>query len=159
MEEKFEISASVYSCEVKLHESLTSSQVTGWSCTYCADAEMFHDSSRENTKTVTRSQLPLTPAYAFTDYWSQGQKTLPCVIVDIATPPTGGLTPFNACVQLSRSSGASTICLLRDFQDKLFIQHPSECLRIEYTWLEKLDEYTTIWWKECQRSMNKDERH
>ncbi|KAF8526376.1 hypothetical protein JB92DRAFT_2700600, partial [Gautieria morchelliformis] len=39
-------------------------------------------------KTVTRRQLPLTAAYAFTDYRSQGQ-TLPCVIVDIATPQQG----------------------------------------------------------------------
>jgi hypothetical protein len=42
-------------------------------------------------KTVTRNQLPLAPAYVFTDYQSPGQ-TLPSVIVDIAMPP------FNAYV-------------------------------------------------------------
>ncbi|KAF8516495.1 hypothetical protein JB92DRAFT_2252791 [Gautieria morchelliformis] len=62
-------------------------------------------------RTVTRTQLPITAAYTFTDYRSQGQ-TIPTVIVDIATPPTGGLTPFNAYVQLSHSSDASSIRLL-----------------------------------------------
>jgi hypothetical protein len=53
---------------------------------------------------VTRSQLPLTLAYAFTDYRSQGQ-TLQPVIVDIAPPPYGHLTPFNIYVALSRGTG------------------------------------------------------
>ncbi|KIM52990.1 hypothetical protein SCLCIDRAFT_1223254, partial [Scleroderma citrinum Foug A] len=39
-------------------------------------------------------QFPVTPAYAFMDYRSQGQ-TIPHVIVDIASPPTGGLSLFN----------------------------------------------------------------
>ncbi len=51
-------------------------------------------------KTVTRKQLPVTPSYAFTDYWSQGQ-TINNAIVDIATPPCGGLTAFNIYVSLS----------------------------------------------------------
>ncbi|KIM60952.1 hypothetical protein SCLCIDRAFT_123129 [Scleroderma citrinum Foug A] len=45
----------------------------------------------------------MTAAYAFTDYRSQGQ-TIPAVIVDIVTPPTGGLSLFNLYVALSRSS-------------------------------------------------------
>ena len=40
------------------------------------------------TRTVRHRQFPITAAYAFTDYRSQGQ-TLPAMIVDIATPPTG----------------------------------------------------------------------
>ena len=56
----------------------------------------------------------MTPAYAFTDYRAQGQ-TIPYVIVDIATPPTGGLNLFNLYVALSCSSGRSSIGLLRDF--------------------------------------------
>ena len=39
-------------------------------------------------RSVRQRQFPMTPAYAFTDYRSQGQ-TLSAVIVDIATPPTG----------------------------------------------------------------------
>ncbi|KAG1740008.1 hypothetical protein EDB19DRAFT_1635540 [Suillus lakei] len=61
----------------------------------------------------------MTAAYAFTDYRSQGQ-TIPYVLVDIATPPTGGLNLFNLYVALSWSSGRSTIHLLCDFDEGLF---------------------------------------
>jgi ATP-dependent exoDNAse (exonuclease V) alpha subunit len=58
--------------------------------------------NKNQTKvTVTRSQLPLTLAYAFTDYRSQGQ-TILLVLVDIAPPSYGHLTPFNIYVALSR---------------------------------------------------------
>lgn len=49
---------------------------------------------------VSRTQLPITAAYAFTDYRAQGQTIAP-VIVDIGCPPTGGITPFNMYVALS----------------------------------------------------------
>ncbi|KAI6008656.1 hypothetical protein BKA83DRAFT_4431971 [Pisolithus microcarpus] len=71
------------------------------------------------TRHVQRLQYPVTPAFAFTDYRSQGQ-TLSHVIVDISRPPTGGLNLFNLYVALSRSSGHETIRLLRDFDEKLF---------------------------------------
>ncbi|KAI6011232.1 hypothetical protein BKA83DRAFT_14293 [Pisolithus microcarpus] len=72
------------------------------------------------TRHVQRLQYPVTPAFAFTDYRSQGQ-TLSHVIVDISRPPTGGLNLFNLYVALSRSSGHETIRLLRDFDEKLFL--------------------------------------
>ncbi|KAF8845321.1 hypothetical protein BDN67DRAFT_961632 [Paxillus ammoniavirescens] len=50
-------------------------------------------------------QLPLTAAYAFTDYRAQG-KTINPVIVDIGTP-------FNVYVALSRRSGLLNICALK----------------------------------------------
>ncbi|KAG1852685.1 hypothetical protein F4604DRAFT_1629041 [Suillus subluteus] len=64
----------------------------------------------------------MTAAYAFTDYRSQGQ-TIPYVLVDIATPPTGGLNLFNLYVALSRK--------LLEEDDRL----------------KGLDERTTDWWK------------
>lgn len=94
---------------------------------------------------VTRTQLPITPAYAFTDYRSQGQ-TIEYVIVDIGWPPSGGLTGFNAYVALSRSSGAATIRLLRDFDNTLFTQHPNEDLRMEDRRLEEEDHATWARW-------------
>ncbi|KAG1830514.1 hypothetical protein EV424DRAFT_1315396 [Suillus variegatus] len=60
----------------------------------------------------------MTAAYAFTDYRSQGQ-TIPYVLVDIATPPTGGLNLFNLYVALSR---------------------------MEDDRLKELDEQTKVWW-------------
>ncbi|KEP44881.1 ATP-dependent DNA helicase pif1, partial [Rhizoctonia solani 123E] len=88
--------------------------------------------------TIWREQLPLTPAYAFTNYRSQGQ-TIPYIIMDLATPPSGGLTPFNGYVTLSRSQTAKMARLLRDFDDKLFTTPPSEHLALEDRRLKELD--------------------
>ena len=49
---------------------------------------------------ITRYQLPMTLAYAFTDYHGQGQTINP-VLIDTGPLPSGGLTPFNAYVALS----------------------------------------------------------
>ena len=61
-----------------------------------------------NKLTVSRQQIPITPAYAFTNYCSQAQSINHC-IVDLAIPPTGKLTPFNAYVALSQSRGRDSI--------------------------------------------------
>jgi ATP-dependent exoDNAse (exonuclease V) alpha subunit len=92
----------------------------------------------------------MTAAYAFTDYRSQGQ-TIPYVIVDIATPPTGGLDLFNLYVALSRSSGRSSIRLLRDFDDELFQKSHDPALLQEDDRLEKLDRSTKSWWQKMGR--------
>ncbi|CEL58884.1 hypothetical protein RSOLAG1IB_12210 [Rhizoctonia solani AG-1 IB] len=91
---------------------------------------------------ISRQQLPLTPAYAFTDYRSQGQ-TIPYIIMDLATPPTGGLTPFNSYVTISRSRTRETARLLRDFDEKLFTTPPNQHLASEDLRLEELDQETT----------------
>ncbi|KAI6098558.1 hypothetical protein EDD16DRAFT_1562833 [Pisolithus croceorrhizus] len=92
----------------------------------------------------------MTAAYAFTDYRSQGQ-TIPTVLIDIATPPTGGLNLFNLYVALSRSSGRSTIRLLRNFDDNIFQASHSPELLAEDDRLEELNEKTLVWWKEMGR--------
>jgi len=51
-------------------------------------------------RTIKRRQFPITAAYAFTDYCSQGQ-TITHVLIDIAMPLTGGLSLFNLYVALS----------------------------------------------------------
>ncbi|KAF9789431.1 hypothetical protein BJ322DRAFT_1177486, partial [Thelephora terrestris] len=87
----------------------------------------------------------ITGAYAFTDYRAQGQ-TIPYVVVDIAAPPTSGLSLFNLYVALSHSSGQETIRLLRDFDDDMFLQaHVAELLE-EDEQLEELDVVTRRWW-------------
>jgi hypothetical protein len=104
-------------------------------------------------QTVTRRQLPLTTSYAFTDYRSQGQ-TISAVLIDIGTPPTGQLTPFNIYVALSRSRGRDTIRLLRDFDERLLTSHPSEYLRMEDARLVRMDEETQRNWEEKKRRMD-----
>lgn len=98
--------------------------------------------------TIWHEQVPLTPAYAFTDYRSQGQ-ILPYVIVDLATPPYGAFTPFNAYVALSRSRSRETIRLLQDFNPKLFTTPLDENLINEDKNLADFDEAT-------KREMEKD---
>ncbi|KAF8061430.1 hypothetical protein FPV67DRAFT_1422940 [Lyophyllum atratum] len=88
----------------------------------------------------------MTGAYAFTDYRSQGQ-TLPYVIINIASPPTGTLTLFNLYVALSRSSGRSTIRLLRDFDDALFKVSHDPTLMMEDDRMDKLDSVTRGWYE------------
>lgn len=97
--------------------------------------------SKPNSQTfrIRRRQFQLTPAYAFTDYKSQGQ-TLGAVIVDIGKSFV--LTPFHVYVALSRSKGRQNIRLLRDFKEELFTTHPSESLRLEMIRLESLDAKT-----------------
>ncbi|PSS32096.1 hypothetical protein PHLCEN_2v2137 [Hermanssonia centrifuga] len=96
-------------------------------------------------RTVHRRQFPITSAYAFTDYRAQGQ-TLPYVVVDIATPPSGGLNLFNLYVALSRSTGRDSIRLLRDFDPGMFMQSHEPELALEDERLEDLDRITKQWW-------------
>jgi len=100
---------------------------------------------RGKSRTVTHTQFPITGAYAFTDYRAQGQ-TIPYVVVDIASPPTSGLSLFNLYVALSRSSGRNTIRLLRDFDDDTFLQAHVPELVEEDERLEELDAVTRKWW-------------
>ena len=110
--------------------------------------------TKNGTKTtVTRYQLPLTLAYAFTDYRSQGQ-TLEPVIVDIGPPPFGHLTPFNIYVALSRGTGRNSIRLLRDFDETLLQHHPSEYLRLEDERLDSLNESTKRLWETRKHCVN-----
>ena len=64
------------------------------------------------------------------------------VIVDLGKPPTGALTGFTVYVALSRSRGRANIRLLRPFDPKLFMVHPSENLRQEDLRLHSLEELT-----------------
>ncbi|KAB5588280.1 Vacuolar membrane-associated protein IML1 [Ceratobasidium theobromae] len=95
------------------------------------------------SRSVTRWQLPMTSAYAFTDYQAQGQ-TIERVVVDIARPPSGRLTQFNAYVALSRSKGRDGIRLLRDFDSDLFQTVPSYYLQEEGKRLQRLDQETQL---------------
>lgn len=104
-----------------------------------------------NKVSVNRTQLPLTLAYAFTDYRAQGQTIRP-VWVDIGPPPYGKLTPFNIYVALSRGTGRDNIRLLREFDPGLLQQHPSEFLRIEDERLQRLNESTKSLWMSRRRT-------
>ena len=100
------------------------------------------------------------------DYRSQGQ-TIPAVIVEIATPSTGkrclfpdghvltlvagGLSLFNLYVALFRSSGQSTIRLLRDLNVKVFQAAHYPELLAENDRLETLNNKTLKEWRDAGR--------
>jgi hypothetical protein len=107
----------------------------------------------KKAKTVTRLQYPVTAAYCFTDYRSQGQ-TISHVIVDIASPPSGKLSLFNLYVALSRSSGRETIRLLRDFDDEIFLEAHEPELVLEDERLDNLDNTTKLWWQKIGSKSN-----
>ena len=105
---------------------------------------MTANGALENRR-VTRKQFPITGSYAFTDYRAQGQ-TIPYVLVDLASPPSGRLTLFNLYVALSRSIGKDNIRLLQDFQDDIFKQAHDPRLAIEDEHLKRLNRNMKAWW-------------
>jgi hypothetical protein len=56
--------------------------------------------NRAGCGSIQRMQYPITGAYAFTDYRSQGQ-TISYSLMDIGPPPHGTLSLFNLFVALS----------------------------------------------------------
>jgi len=107
----------------------------------------------KKAQTVTRFQYPITATYCFTDYRSQGQ-TIPYVIIDIASPPSGELSLFNLYVALSRSSGWETIRLLREFDDDIFLEAHEPELMLEDERLDDLDGTTKLWWQRMNSKSN-----
>ena len=72
------------------------------------------------------------------------------VIVDIATPPSGGLSLFNLYVALSRSSGRDTIRLLRDFDEEVFMKKHDLTLIREDERLEAMNMETRRWYEKMK---------
>ncbi|KAF8192858.1 hypothetical protein K438DRAFT_1762159 [Mycena galopus ATCC 62051] len=111
---------------------------------------------KSTQRTIRRRQFPMTGAYAFTDYRSQGQ-TIQYVLVDIASPPSGKLSLFKLYVALSQSSGRETIRLLRDFDDDLFMQSHDPSLLAEDDRLEGLNNQTRAWWTEMRSKRSNED--
>jgi hypothetical protein len=93
--------------------------------------------------TVHRKQLPITAAYAFTNYKAQGQ-TLTPVIINIRNPPSSGLNAFNAYVAISRGRSREMLRLLGGLNSMIFTKHPDLDLAECDKRLEELDKETEI---------------
>ncbi|KAF8440248.1 hypothetical protein L210DRAFT_3401020, partial [Boletus edulis BED1] len=96
----------------------------------------------------------ITPAYTITDYKAQGQ-TFYAVIIDIATPPTGGLNLFNLYVLLSRARSQNRIRILCEFDPKWFQHgHAQDLLEgsEDNRLCTALNGTMKKWWQEVQRS-------
>ena len=86
---------------------------------------------------VSRSQLPLLPAYAYTDYKAQG-RSLESAIVD----PASASTLQGVYVMLSRLKNMNGLVILRPFPEAKINQRLSQELRDELRRLELLNEVT-----------------
>ena len=92
-------------------------------------------------KQFTRTQIPLTHAFALSDHKVQG-KGLAKSILDLQKPPTGHFALENYYTMLSRTSDWEDMAILRPFKDDIFSAKPDKRL-VEYDmYLERQNERT-----------------
>lgn len=97
-----------------------------------------YSSTSEGEFTITRWQLPLLPAYAYTDYKSQG-RTLEKAIVDLAECHS----LQSLYVMLSRVRSIEGLAILRWFKPTKLYQNLQAEFRREFERLEALNAKTT----------------
>ncbi|KAF8833402.1 hypothetical protein BDN67DRAFT_917087 [Paxillus ammoniavirescens] len=118
-------------------------------------SKYFHISVQEEeaiTHTVIHRQPLITAAYACTDYRPQSQ-TVPAIVVDIESSPTGGLSLFNLYIALSCSQGSETIHLLQEFDEKYFKVTQVHELTAKDKRLGNLCRQTSTWWQHTRVSL------
>lgn len=96
-----------------------------------------YSATRDKKFSVTRYQVPLVPAYAYTDYKSQG-RSLDTVIVDLA----GCRTAQSLYVMLSRVKTLEGLAVLRWFPPSKVGKNLSHDLRNELSRIDRLAEST-----------------
>jgi hypothetical protein len=87
--------------------------------------------------TITRTQLPLLPAFAITTYKSQG-KTLDYGILDLVPPPYTKFQHPDIYVPLSRFQSLDTTAYLRPIPKSAFFTKPNSLMLREINRLENL---------------------
>lgn len=90
-------------------------------------------------KSVTREQLPLVPAYAYTDYKSQG-KSLTHAIMDLES----ACSLQGVYVMLSRVRSMEGLLIMRPFSHAKICTRLSQELRDELRRIDMLDEMTRV---------------
>ncbi|KAJ7793639.1 hypothetical protein B0H14DRAFT_2393262 [Mycena olivaceomarginata] len=86
---------------------------------------------------VGRKQLPILPAYAYTDYKAQG-KSLQRVIVDL----NGAGSLQSLYVMISRATSLQSLAVLRKFKSATLYSRLGQDFRDEFARLEMLDAHT-----------------
>jgi hypothetical protein len=94
---------------------------------------------RFKSYTISREQLPILPAYSYTDYKSQG-RTLPVAIVDIES----GFTLQNVYVMLSRCTSLNNLAIARPFAQGRIYRKLSAEFRTEFSRLGRKDKETLL---------------
>jgi len=93
---------------------------------------------------ITRTQLPIMPAFAITTYKAQGL-TINKIIVDLQVP-LGTMQVTSIYVPLSRVKRAEDVAILRPFDMKVLQIQPSLAQNAE---LKRLDEFNRKIQQEC----------
>ena len=98
-------------------------------------------SSRGDGFDITRSQVPLIPAFSITDYKSQGQ-SLECAIVDLASAKT----LQSVYVMLSRVKTLDGLAILRYFPESKLMDSKNKCkdVKSEFQRLAELASKTQV---------------
>lgn len=91
--------------------------------------------------TVSRSQVPLVPAYAYTDHKAQG-RSLSKVIVDI----TSCRSLQGLYVMISRATSLNSIAVLRNFDETKIRKRLPQEFRQEFERIQSLDRLTKEAW-------------
>ena len=94
---------------------------------------------------ISRWQLPLLPAYAYTDYKSQG-RSLDNVIIDL----THCYSLQSAYVMLSRARSLEGLAILRPFNPRKINQRLPEEFRNEFARLNTLNVHTLVEYEASQ---------
>jgi hypothetical protein len=102
---------------------------------------------RFKSYTISREQLPILPAYSYTDYKSQG-RTLPVAIVDIES----GYTLQNVYVMLSRCTSLDNLAIAHSFSPGKIYRKLSAEFRTEFSRLARKDKETLLAYKKKLRS-------
>ncbi|KAK7022628.1 P-loop containing nucleoside triphosphate hydrolase protein [Favolaschia claudopus] len=100
-----------------------------------------------NGFSISRTQLPLLPAYSYTDYKSQG-RSLKKVIIDLSTCRS----LQSAYVMLSRATSLEAIAVLRQFEPKKIYKRMAQEFRAEFSRLDRIDADTTQRWTESRNT-------
>jgi ATP-dependent exoDNAse (exonuclease V) alpha subunit len=93
---------------------------------------------------VTRTQLPIVPAFAITTYKAQGL-TMSKIVVDLQVS-LGALEVASIYVPLSRVKRAEDVAIIRPFDMKVLQIRPSLAQDAE---LKRLDELNSKTQREC----------
>jgi hypothetical protein len=91
----------------------------------------------------SRTQTPLTSAFALSDYRVQSQ-SLNLFIPDLKKPPTGKLHLENIYVILSRATSWDNMAILRPFEDSILQSQPDDSLIAYDEYLQTRNEMTKI---------------
>jgi ATP-dependent exoDNAse (exonuclease V) alpha subunit len=92
---------------------------------------------------INRSQLPIVPAYAYTDYKSQG-RSLDCAILDLAS----SRTLQGIYIMLSRVKDLRGVAILCPFRQQKIYQRLSQEIRDELARLHDISHETSLKWHE-----------